>query len=107
MATEIFTVKITPLEAQKMIKENIDADLVFSDSYNLGDDKFILITTFEKYYARNNSDAGLIVVYENTTEKTVIKATSTGSAIGVLKIDWGAGGNLLKRVKNILADYII
>ncbi|TQZ40434.1 DUF6054 family protein, partial [Clostridioides difficile] len=59
------------------------------------------------YYARNNSDAGLIVVYENTTGKTVIKATSTGSAIGILKIDWGAGGNLLKRVKNILADYII
>lgn len=107
MATEIFTVKITPLEAQKMIKENLDADLVFSDSYNLGDDKFILITTFEKYYVRNNSDAGLIVVYENTTGKTVIKATSTGSAIGILKIDWGAGGNLLKRVKNILADYII
>ncbi|HAU5063870.1 TPA: hypothetical protein JD075_17895, partial [Clostridioides difficile] len=63
MATEIFTVKITPIEAQKIIKENLNADLVFSDSYNLGNDKFILITTFEKYYARNNSDAGLIVVY--------------------------------------------
>ncbi|EQG75883.1 hypothetical protein QKA_2007 [Clostridioides difficile DA00165] len=43
--------------------------------------------------------------------QAVIKATSTGSAIGILKIDWGAGGNLLKRVKTylliILFNYFI
>lgn len=90
-----------------MIKENFDVDLVFSDFYNLGDDKFILIIIFEKYYVRNNSDVGLIVVYENIIGKIVIKVILIGSVIGILKIDWGVGGNLFKRVKNIFVDYII
>lgn len=107
MSREIFTVKMTPVEAQKMVEKNLDADIVFSDMYSLGDDKLILITTFDKYYARSNSNSGLVVIYENTTGKTLIKIASTGSSIGLLQIDWGTGNNLIKRVKNILSDYIV
>lgn len=107
MARDVFSVKMTPLEAQKIIKENFDADLVSVDIYNLENDKSIIVTIFEKYYARSNSDAGLVVICENTTGKTLVKITSTGSAIGLLQIDWGTGGNLIKRIKKILIDYIV
>ncbi|MGS5514525.1 hypothetical protein AB8L61_01040 [Clostridioides difficile] len=56
MAKEVFTVKMTPLEAQKMIEENMDADIIFTDAYNLGDGKFILITAFDRYYVRSSSN---------------------------------------------------
>ncbi|MCC0658331.1 hypothetical protein IC175_17385 [Clostridioides sp. ES-S-0123-01] len=107
MAKEVFTVKMTPLEAHNIIKENFDADLVSVDIYNLKNDKSIIVTIFEKYYARSNSDAGLVVICENITGKTLVKITSTGSAIGLFKIDWGTGDNLIKRIKKILIDYII
>lgn len=107
MSREVFTVKMTPVEAQKMVEKNMDADIVFSDMYSLGDGKLILITTFDKYYARSNSNSGLVVICENTTGKTLVKIASTGSAIGLFQIDWGTGDNLIKRIKKILADYII
>lgn len=107
MSREVFTVKMTPVEAQKMVEKNMDADIVFSDMYSLGDGKLILITTFDKYYARSNGNSGLVVICENTTGKTLVKIASTGSAIGLFQIDWGTGGNLIKRIKKILADYII
>lgn len=107
MSREVFTVKITPVEAQRMVEKNLDADIVFSDMYSLGNGKLILITTFDKYYVRSNSNSGLVVICENTTGKTLVKIASTGSSIGLLQIDWGVVNNLLKRVKNILSDYII
>ncbi|CCL14621.1 hypothetical protein EWM37_08250 [Clostridioides difficile] len=107
MARDVFSVKMTPLEAQKMVEKNLEADLVSVDIYNLENNKSIIVTIFEKYYARSNSDAGLVVICENTTGKTLVKITSTGSAIGLSQIDWGTGNNLIKRVKKILIDYII
>ena len=107
MARDVFSVKMTPLEAQKMVEKNLEADLVSVDIYNLENNKSIIVTIFEKYYAISNSDAGLVVICENTTGKTLVKITSTGSAIGLFQIDWGTGNNLIKRVKKILIDYII
>jgi len=106
MARDVFSVKMTPLEAQKMVEKNLEADLVSVDIYNLENNKSIIVTIFEKY-ARSNSDAGLVVICENTTGKTLVKITSTGSAIGLFQIDWGTGNNLIKRVKKIFIDYII
>ncbi|EQF23465.1 hypothetical protein QEW_3487 [Clostridioides difficile CD160] len=107
MAREVFTVKMTPLEAQKMIEENMDADIIFTDAYNLGDGKFILITAFDRYYVRSSSNAGLLVICENTTEETLVKVVSTGSGTGLFQIDWGAGSNFTKRIRKILNEYII
>jgi hypothetical protein len=107
MSKEIFTVKLSPLEAQEMIEKKIGEEVVFCDGYNLGDGKFILITVYEKYYIRSNSNAGLVVVCENTSGETVVKVTSTGSGAGLFMIDWGSGNNFIKKVKEILLEYII
>ncbi|HFL2600748.1 TPA: hypothetical protein ACG3KG_000422 [Clostridioides difficile] len=47
MARDVFSVKMTPLEAQKMVEKNLEADLVSVDIYNLENNKSIIVTIFE------------------------------------------------------------
>ena len=107
MEQTIFKVRVSPLEIQEQLEKNLHEELVFSDSYDLGNGKFILILVYNKYYMRTSSDIGLVIVCENTTGKTLIKITVTGSGAGVFSIDWGAGGDFIKRVEDVISEYII
>ncbi|EPZ62087.1 hypothetical protein H477_5730 [[Clostridium] sordellii ATCC 9714] len=69
MAQKVFKVRLNPLEVQDLIEKNIYEELVFSDAYDLGSGKYILITVYDKYYMRTGSNTGLVIVCENTTEK--------------------------------------
>ncbi|WP_042272169.1 DUF6054 family protein [[Clostridium] dakarense] len=107
MAKEIFDVIISPDEAQEIINREIDSDLVDYQRYELGDDKFILISLYEKYYFRNDSTAALSITIDNVSGLTKIKAVSTGSSIGLLFIDFGASKNFVSSIKKALKDHIV
>lgn len=106
MAQTIFKVRVSPLEIQEQLEKNLHEELVFSDCYDLGNGKSILILVYNKYYMRTNSDVGLVIVCENTTGKTLIKITATGSGEGLFSLDWGAGENFIKRVEDVISEYI-
>lgn len=48
MAQKVFKVRLNPLEVQDLIEKNIYEELVFSDAYDLGNGKYILITVYDK-----------------------------------------------------------
>lgn len=107
MTQKLFKVRLNPLEVQDLIEKNIYEELVFSDAYDLGNGKYILITVYDKYYMRTGSNTGLVIVCENTKENTIVKVTSTGSGSELLGIDWGSGESFIKKVKEIISEYII
>ena len=83
MAKEIFNVIISPDEAQEILNREIEADLVDYQRYEIGDDKFILISLYEKYYFKNDSTAG------------------------ILFMDFGASKNFVSSIKKALKDHIV
>lgn len=107
MVQTTFKVRVSPLEIKEHIEKNLHEELVLYDGYDLENDKMILILVYNKYYMRTNSDIGLVIVCENTTGKTLIKITATGSGEGLFSLDWGAGGNFIKRVEDVISEYII
>ena len=107
MIKKEFEVTLSPLAIQEYIEKNLDEELIFSDGYDLGNGKYILITVYNKYYMRTNSDIGLVIICENTTGKTIIKTIPTGSGAAMIRFDWGSGQNFIKKVQEIISDYII
>lgn len=107
MAKMEFKVSLPPLEIQEIIEKKIQEELVFSDEYYLENEKCILIRIYNKYYMRMRNDIGLVIIYENTTGKNLIKMITTSSGDGLLSANLGAGENFIKKVKNIIDDYII
>ncbi|CEK36586.1 hypothetical protein UMC2PCS14_00101 (plasmid) [[Clostridium] sordellii] len=107
MAKKEFQVSLSPLEIQEIIEKNIQEELIFSDNYDLENEKYILIRVYNKYYMRTRNDVGLVIVCENTTGKNLIKITATGSGDGLFSADLGAGENFIKKVQGIISDYII
>lgn len=104
MANKEFKVTLSPLEIQDIIKENIHEKLVFSERYDLENEKHIIITVYSKYYMRIRNDMGLVIICENTTGKTLVKITSTSSGEG---LDFGASKDFMKKVQEIISEYII
>ena len=107
MAGNEFTVTLSPVEAQELLDINLWEKQVFSDVYKLGQGIYIFITVYEKYYMRNGSTAGLVIICENTTGSTLVKVNSIGSGEGIFNIDWGAGEDFVDKVKDLISDYII
>lgn len=107
MASNIFKVSLPPLEVQNLLDINLGKKRISSDVYTLGNGVYIFITVYEKYYMRNSSTAGLVIICENTTGSTLVKLNSVGSGEGILNVDWGAGDDFISTVKEIFSDYII
>lgn len=109
MAKDSFLVNISPLQVKKIIEKESNLDNFDCDEYDLGNRKNIIVIILEKYYWRNSSRAGLVVVCDNVkNENTLVKVTSTGSSEGIIfSFDWGAGENFVNLIKSILVDYIV
>lgn len=106
MAEKIFTVSISPVEAQLIVENDISAELVYSDKYDLGNGKVLAISIFEKYFFRSSNRAALTVIFENSYGDTQVKAISTGSSQGILfNIDYGAADSFVNSVEKILKGH--
>lgn len=107
MATKILKVDLSPLKAQELLEQKIEDAVTFSDAYDLGDGKYLFITAYERFYMRNNSVTGLLVICENTTGQTQIKLSNTGGAIGAFLSDLGAGKSFITDVEQLFKPYLI
>lgn len=108
MSTLNFKLSISPVEAIKLIKEKQNAELVHEELIDLGQEKFIGILIYEKYYFRASNRAALTVIVDNTKGKTDVRSIATGSSQGMIfNFDWGAADNFARSVENILGDFII
>lgn len=106
MAEKIFTVSISPVEAQLIVENEISAELVYSEKYDLGNGKVLAISVFEKYFFRSSNRAALTVIFENLSGDTQVKAISTGSSQGLLlNIDYGAADSFANSVEKILKGH--
>lgn len=109
MAKDSFLVNISPKQVKEIIERESNLDNFDCDEYDLGNGKNITVIILEKYYWRNSSRAGLVVLCDNIkSENTTVKVTSTGSSDGVVfSFDWGAGESFINLIKSILVDYIV
>lgn len=107
MSNYRFRVGINPKEALKLVSERTNADLVHEELHNLGDEKYIGILVFEKYYMRVSNRAALVVIIDNIKGYTDVRTISTGSSQGMfLNFDWGAADDFASSIESILKDYI-
>ncbi|QZY53919.1 DUF6054 family protein [Crassaminicella profunda] len=103
-----FYVSLSPKDAYKMVMEKEDADLIHEELHELGNEKYMGILIFEKYYMRVGNRAALIVMIDNLKGQTEVRTVSTGSSPGMIfSFDWGASDDFVDSVKDILKKYII
>lgn len=103
-----FKVDISAKKAYGLVKDNENADLVHEEMNCVGEDKYIGILIFEKYYMRSSNRAGLIVIFDNTKGETEVRAIATASSQGMIfNFDWGAADSFIRNIWNILEEYII
>ncbi len=102
-----YKVSLTPKQTFEMIKNKINAELVYEEEFDLGQGKFTATIIYEKYYMRTDSRAALIVLINNLNDLTFVRAVSTGSSQGIFDIDWGAANSFANSVGKVLENYII
>jgi hypothetical protein len=103
-----FNIDIGPLFALNMIRNNQEADLIYEESHEVGENKFIGTQIYEKYYFRTSNRAALIVMIDNLKGATNVRAVCTGSSDGLLfSFDWGAADDFVHSVKDILSKHVI
>lgn len=106
MSTRTFAVSITPDEVYRIVSNWNGADLVHNELKNLNNQRWYAALVFEKYYFRNKSRAGLIVLCDNVDGDTEVRLISTGSGDGLIfSFDWGAGDDFIASVAELLEDY--
>lgn len=103
-----FNVSLDPNEAIRIIKSKMNADLIHEELFVLGEDSYIGILIFEKYYFRAENRAGLTVIVDNTKGRTRVQSIASGSSKGILfNFDWGAGADFARSMHSILREYTI
>lgn len=108
MSTRMFDLNISPIKALDMVRESVDADLVYEETKDLGNNHYIGTLIFEKYYMRVSNRVALIVIIDNIKDTTNVRVISTGSSQGMFfNFDWGASENFVYSVESILEEYII
>ena len=108
MSIQNFKVRIDPMRALGLIKDEENADLVHEEIHDLGGNKYIGTLIFEKFFFRNSNRAALIVIIDNIKGYTDVRSVSTGSSQGMIfNFDWGAASEFAGSVKDILENYII
>ncbi|MCL6452426.1 MAG: DUF6054 family protein [Alicyclobacillus sp.] len=101
-------VDTSPEQALSMVRNDEDADLVHEEFHDLGDGRGFGTLVFEKYFFRTKNRAALVVTCENVHGPTVVRAVATGSSEGLIfNFDWGAAGDFVATVAEILQDVVI
>lgn len=108
MSEICFQVNLSPRDALNTLIREEDADLIHKELKNLTDGHSFGVLVFEKYFMRVKNKAALVVIADDTSGTTDIRAIATGSSESVLfNLDWGAADDFASSVKDILKKYII
>lgn len=108
MSEHAITVNLTPWDALEMVKKEMDARLVYQESHDLGNGRWIGTLIYEKYYMRVSSRVALVVIADNIYGYTGVRCVSTGSSQGMIfNFDFGASEEFSGRPLQILAPYTI
>lgn len=108
MATLDFTVTISPIEAYNILNDEINAELVYKEIKNIGDDKQFVVMVFERYYFRAENRAALTIIIDNFDGVTSLRVIAAGSSKGWLfGFDWGAAESFADSVRKVLENYIV
>lgn len=106
MATRSFTVSISPSAVYRIVSEWDGADLLHQELKDFGEQRSYATLVFEKYYFRNKSRAGLVVLCDNVAGETEVRIIATGSGDGLIfSFDWGAGEDFIDSVVQLLSEY--
>ncbi len=105
MDIQQITVSLTPAAAARLIKAHMSYAELIHEERHRADEKEIAILIYEKYYMRNNSQAGLTVTISNFDGPTRVNIISFAGGQGLLGLSWGASGQFAGKVAEILAPY--
>ncbi|MBB6218414.1 hypothetical protein HNQ80_004578 [Anaerosolibacter carboniphilus] len=108
MSIQNFKVSIDPTRAIGLVRDEENADLVYEEIHDLGENKYIGTLVFEKFFFRNSNRAALVVIIDNIKGYTDVRSVATGSSQGMIfNFDWGAASEFAGSVRDILENYII
>lgn len=108
MATRSFTVSIKPDDVYNIVGAWDGAELLYREIKDLGNERTFATLVFEKYFFRNKSRAGLVVLCDNVNGDTEVRIVATGSGDGMIfSFDWGAGDSFVDSVAGLLSEYWI
>ncbi len=100
-------VSLSPLEVIEKLKEEEGAEFVYEEFHKIENGKNFGTLIFEKYFIRVMRSVSLVVLVNNISGKTVVNTVATGSPKGLISLDWGAGDNFAKSIKEIFTGYIV
>lgn len=102
------TVSLTPAQAAAMLKGQMNnVTLAYEERHSPMGGREMIVQIYEKYFLRNNSQAGLTVTLQNFQGHTQINAIASAGGQGLFNISWGAGSNFAGQVERILDPYRI
>jgi hypothetical protein len=108
MSQYSFIVNLTPSAAMGKIKEEENADIVYEEFHDIGNEKYFGTIIFEKYFMRVSNRVALVVLINNLNGETQVTSVATGSSQGMIfNFDWGAADDFAVSVREIFEDYII
>ncbi|WP_174880820.1 DUF6054 family protein [Metabacillus niabensis] len=105
-----FKISVSPFEGANLILNapNSKDDLVYWEHHLVGDDgKQICTLIFERYYFRTKGRASLTVIIENFDGQNKVRCITSGSAEGIINVDFGAGKNFVDWMKDVLKEYTL
>ncbi|MFA6941164.1 MAG: DUF6054 family protein [Clostridiaceae bacterium] len=108
MSVYNFKVNLSPEEAFRFLKNNMNSELIYEEAHEYQDVIKAYVLIFEKYYFRSNNRAALTVTINNFNGDTEISSISAGSSEGLIfHFDWGAGDDFAASVKSLLEKFVV
>jgi hypothetical protein len=104
MCTKIASLSVAPSEVMNLFIMDIDADLIYKQSFKLYEEKEIVYMVFEKNKLRDEKVETLCINIENMrgiTTATIIISPEITYDRDCIKEDW------LESIMDIIKDYII
>lgn len=90
------------VEISELIKSKLNADLVYENWQHINDVRIIFLS-FEKYFFRNNSYAGLSLLITESNLIQIIDVVAFGVG-GPFNLSWGANEDFLEMIVHLLKE---
>ena len=91
-------------EMAETLKNEINAELI-NENYRSVGLVNICVLSFEKYFFRNGSYAGLTIVLTEDKENKTADVIGSGGGEGFFNISWGANQELASETASILKSF--
>lgn len=91
------------VEISELIKSKLNADLVYENWQHINDVRIIFLS-FEKYFFRNNSYAGLSLLITESNRIQIIDVVAFGGGGGPFNLSRGANEDFLEMIVHLLEE---